>query len=315
MHLHEVEDLAKHLGKGLPELDGLVCVPRGGISAGALISKYAPGQPRLYLPEEIRSPAAPGPHGFAVVDDVWATGTTINRVLGIAHCTAARMVVVLMMKADAIDLAITPNMTMPLHYGMKTKDWIDFPWEQQETKSIAVSGPEDAVRRLIEYAGDDPSRSGLLETPRRVLGALAELRAGREVEFSETAFEEQYDDLVYLRNIPFASLCEHHMLPFWGTVAVGYLPHGKVLGASKIARIIAQESSAFTIQETLTRKIADRISKAIETPDVGVVTEATHSCIITRGPRAHGSTLGTSTMLGQFRDTGLGAEFMRLVRP
>jgi len=189
--------------------------------------------------------------------------------------------------------------------------WVTFPWEKADPDQ---GRPEDAVRRLIEYVGADPTTPELVETPRRVLKFLDELRERADGDFEATAFEIDHQDLVVVRTIPLYSLCPHHLLPFFGTAHVGYIPaRGRVLGLSKLARAVAKESAGLRTQEALTAAVADSIKQSAQTEDVAVVTKAVHSCMIMRGVKAFGSETITSSMLGEFRaQPALRAEFLSL---
>ncbi len=177
---------------------------------------------------------------------------------------------------------------------------------------------EDAVRTLIRWAGDDPSREGLLDTPARVARSYVELFAGYETDpraYLERTFEEVggYDQLVVLRDIRFVSFCEHHMLPVIGKAHVGYLPRGRVVGISKLARVVNGFARRLQIQEKLTAEIAKAIDEVLQPHGVGVVVEAEHSCMTLRGVNTVGSSLTTSSMLGLVRDDmRTRMEFMRL---
>ncbi len=177
-----------------------------------------------------------------------------------------------------------------------------------------------AVRTLIEWAGDDPDREGLAETPRRVLKAYRELFAGYEAdprEYLERTFEEVggYDELVLLRDIRVVSFCEHHMLPFLGTAHVGYLPTDRVVGISKLARGVHGFAKRLQIQEKLTAQIADAIQDILQPKGVGVVIVSEHSCMTMRGVNTPGSRLTTSSLLGVIRDDPrTRQEFFDLVR-
>ena len=178
---------------------------------------------------------------------------------------------------------------------------------------------EEAVRTLIRWAGDDPSREGLIGTPARVARAYEEFFAGYkedpEVILGAT-FEEtnNYDDVVILRDIRLESHCEHHIVPIIGKVHVGYLPNGRVVGISKIARLIEVFARRMQIQETLTTQIADTIANALEPHGVAVVIEAAHQCMTTRGIRKPGVSMVTSRMLGVFReDANTRREFLSMI--
>ena len=177
-----------------------------------------------------------------------------------------------------------------------------------------------AVRTLIEWAGDDPDREGLLDTPRRVIKAYRELFAGYESdprEYLERTFEEVggYDELVILRDIRVVSFCEHHMLPFLGKAHVGYLPNDRVVGISKLARVVHGVARRLQIQEKLTAQIAEAIQDILKPKGVGVVIVSEHSCMTMRGVNTPGSRLTTSTLLGEVRDDPrTRQEFFDLVR-
>jgi GTP cyclohydrolase I len=166
---------------------------------------------------------------------------------------------------------------------------------------------EEAVRTLIRWAGEIPAREGLLDTPARVVRAYEEWFEGYEqdpVEMLQRTFEEVggYDDIVVLRDIPFESCCEHHMAAIRGIVHIGYLPRGRVVGISKLARVVDAFAHRLQVQERLTAQIADALEAVLEPRAVGVVIKATHACMTTRGVRKHGVSMVTSRMLGAFRD-------------
>lgn len=179
---------------------------------------------------------------------------------------------------------------------------------------------EAAVRTLIEWAGDDPDREGLLETPKRVAKAYRELFAGYETnphEYLERTFEEVggYDQLVILRDIRVVSFCEHHMLPFLGKAHVAYLPNDRVVGISKLARVVNGFARRLQIQEKLTAEIAEAIQEVLQPKGVGVVLVSEHSCMTMRGVNTPGSSLTTSHLLGEVRDDPrTRQEFFELVR-
>ncbi|ODT62287.1 MAG: GTP cyclohydrolase I FolE [Phenylobacterium sp. SCN 69-14] len=182
------------------------------------------------------------------------------------------------------------------------------------------SEAEAAVRTLIEWAGDDPDREGLLDTPARVARAYKELFAGYDAdprEYLERTFEEVggYDELVVLRDIRVVSFCEHHMLPFIGKAHVGYLPDRRVVGISKLARVVNGFARRLQIQEKLTSEIAEAIHDILEPRGVGVVIVSEHSCMTMRGVNTPGSRLTTSHLTGVLRDDPrTRQEFLEFVR-
>jgi GTP cyclohydrolase I len=166
---------------------------------------------------------------------------------------------------------------------------------------------EAAVRVLLEWAGDDPTREGLLDTPARVVRSYEEFFAGYEIDpvgLLERTFEETdgYDEIVLLRDIRLESHCEHHMVPIIGRAHVAYLPHRRVVGISKLARVVDAYAQRFQIQEKLTAQIANTIQDVLQPRGVAVVIEAAHQCMTTRGVHKTGVSMVTSRMLGEFRD-------------
>ena len=166
---------------------------------------------------------------------------------------------------------------------------------------------ENAVRTLIRWAGDDPDREGLLATPARVVRAYEEWFAGYKDnprDYLKSTFEEHggYDEVVVLRDIRFESHCEHHMAPVIGRVHIGYLPRNRVVGISKLARLVEVYARRLQIQEKMTAEIATCLDEVLKPHGVAVVTEATHQCMTTRGVRKAGVIMVTSRMLGVFRD-------------
>lgn len=164
-----------------------------------------------------------------------------------------------------------------------------------------------AVEELIRWIGDDPSREGLKDTPRRVVDAFLEYFVGYEQnpeEYLTRTFEQVggYDEIVLLRDIPFHSHCEHHMAPIMGKAHVGYLPNHKVVGISKLARVVHAYAKRLQVQERLTAEIADCVQKVLEPVGVAVVIEATHACMTCRGVETPGVIMTTSRMMGVFRN-------------
>jgi len=166
---------------------------------------------------------------------------------------------------------------------------------------------EAAIRTLLRWAGDDPTREGLVDTPARVARAYEEFFAGYEVDpvaLLERTFEETdgYDEIVLLRDIRLESHCEHHMVPIIGRAHVAYLPHRRVVGISKLARVVEAYAKRLQIQEKLTAQIANTLQEVLQPKGVAVIIEAAHQCMTTRGIHKPGVTMVTSRMLGTFRD-------------
>ena len=163
---------------------------------------------------------------------------------------------------------------------------------------------ERAVREILAAVGENPDREGLLETPARVARMYAELFSGLHQEPREHLkkfFTEKYDELVLVRDISFNSMCEHHLLPFMGVAHVGYIPNGRVIGLSKLARVVEVVSKRPQVQERMTEEIANLLIEELDVKGVAVVVEATHTCMTIRGIRKPGSLCVTSAMKGQFR--------------
>ncbi len=174
-----------------------------------------------------------------------------------------------------------------------------------------------ASRMILEAIGDDPDREGLRDTPRRVADMYAEVFAGMGIDphdYLSVGFEEQHKEMVILKDVPFTSICEHHLLPFVGKAHVGYIPNGRIVGLSKLARVVEGFARRPQLQERLTSQIADTIVEAIDPRGVGVVIEAQHMCMIIRGVKKPGSTMVTSAMRGLFRSNPpTRSEFLQFV--
>jgi GTP cyclohydrolase I len=168
-------------------------------------------------------------------------------------------------------------------------------------------GIEQAVRQILLEIGEDPEREGLLRTPERMHKMWLELTCGYRVDpdrlINGAVFDVGYSEMVVIKGIPFYSLCEHHMLPFFGIASVGYLPRGRVIGLSKIPRIVEMYARRLQVQERMTQQIADFLQQRLNPYGVGVVIEAEHLCLAMRGVQKGGATMVTSSVLGTFRTT------------
>lgn len=267
--------------KSLREVYG---VPRGGSYVALELSKY-----QNFIIVDQPTP------GCLVVDDLVDSGTTMERFQGTSRAALYR-------KPQSPEHVATTLTTID--------GWIKFPWEVEE-------GPDDAILRLLQWVGEDPKRDGLIDTPKRVLKAFKEMTSGYQecpADILSKIFEEPYDEVVISRAIPFTSLCEHHLLPFTGTVDVGYLPSRRgVVGLSKLARLVDCFSKRLQVQERMTRQIADSIMTHLVAQGAAVVVRAEHSCMACRGVKKAGSEMVTSCMLGVFRDKPEArAEFLSL---
>jgi GTP cyclohydrolase I len=201
------------------------------------------------------------------------------------------------------------------------------PVMMSKSKSNAVVEPdvfkdvstEEMYHEILRRIGEDPNRDGLLRTPERVEKTMAYLTKGYQEDplqlLRGALFDVDYDEMVIVKDVEMFSLCEHHMLPFFGKVHVAYIPKGKVVGLSKIARLVEVFSRRLQVQERMTRQIADAIQDAIAPQGVGVVIEARHLCMMMRGIEKQNSSTVTSAMIGCFRQKETRAEFLSLVRP
>jgi GTP cyclohydrolase I len=187
-----------------------------------------------------------------------------------------------------------------------------------EEDGLANFSTQQIYHELLSRIGEDPNRDGLLSTPARVEKSMAFLTKGYNEDAGQilraAMFDVDYDEMVIVKDIEMFSLCEHHMLPFFGKVHVAYIPKGKVIGLSKIPRLVEVFARRLQVQERLTRQIADAIQEAIEPQGVGVVIEARHLCMMMRGIEKQNSSTVTSAMVGCFRQKETRTEFLSLVR-
>ncbi|MBO5723649.1 MAG: GTP cyclohydrolase I FolE [Lentisphaeria bacterium] len=177
---------------------------------------------------------------------------------------------------------------------------------------------QSEITKILEALGEDPSREGLLKTPERVERSLKFLTRGYEQKLEDVihgaVFTSEQDDMIIVRDIEFYSMCEHHMLPFFGRCAIGYIPRGKIFGVSKLARLVDVFARRLQIQERLCQQVAQAIFDSIHPQGVGVVMEAQHLCMLMRGVQKQNSVMTTSTMLGSFRrEQATRLEFLNLI--
>jgi len=188
----------------------------------------------------------------------------------------------------------------------------------EAAEGLSAYTMQEMYREILSRLGEDPDRDGLRATPERVEKALAYLTKGYDQDpaqiLHDALFEVDYDEMVIVKDIEMFSLCEHHMLPFFGKVHVAYIPKGKVIGLSKIPRLVEVFARRLQVQERLTRQIADSIQDAIEPRGVGVVIEARHLCMMMRGVEKQHSSTVTSAMVGVFQEQNTRAEFLSLVQ-
>lgn len=243
--------------------------------------------------------------GTLIVDDLVDSGQTARRV---AHTHAFDA----LFRKSAAPVDLAPDAVL---FDQAT--WLVFPWEHADD----TTGPADAVVRLLNYIGEDPNRDGLVDTPARVLKALRELTSGYQQDpavILDRTFDVAHDQLILVKDIGFHSLCEHHMLPFVGKAHVAYLPNaelGKVVGLSKIARLVEAFARRLQVQERLTNQIAHAIQEHLHPLGVGVIITAHHSCMGARGISKPEATMTTSCLLGVLRYSDAARnEFLDLAR-
>lgn len=273
--------------KGEPQLGGTALtifgVPRGGIPAALAVAVCLPGAVLVDDPTKAR----------LIVDDLVDSGATRDRYLA-AH---PRAIFAALFEKQAGD------------------EWLIFPWEL-----TAEGSAEDIPVRLLQFIGEDPSRGGLKETPRRYLKAWQHWAGGYQEApaallkcFEDGA--EKCDEMVLVKSIPVYSHCEHHLAPFFGIAHVAYIPDGKIVGLSKISRLVDVFARRLQVQERLTNQIADALQEHLSPKGIAVVIECRHLCMESRGIQRQGSSTTTSAMRGVFRDNAAArAEFMGLIR-
>jgi len=263
-------------------------IPRGGIFAGQLLCQTAAEFGYHWVMVEDVA------NCNIIVDDLIDTGKT----------------------RDFYSNCLAPFFTL-IHPSRKNEfdGWIVFPWERMQNEF----GPEENVRRVLEFIGEDPNREGLRDTPSRVVRTYDELFGGYKQDPLElmTFFEdESYRDMVVLTDIEFYSTCEHHMLPFFGRAHIAYIPNGKVVGISKLARLLEVYSRRLQIQERLCEQVTGALEGVLQPMGSACVLEAQHFCMTSRGVQKQNSRMITSSLTGVFLDQSKGArsEFMSMIR-
>lgn len=266
-------------------------VPRGGVPAAYAFLKALEviGRPGRMVdsPED----------ADVIVDDIIDSGQTAKRIL--EQYGTGRFFVALFTKPNAPWAAFG----VKVGYHLKDDAWVSFPWEANE----AVEGTEDIFTRLLQYIGEDSTRGGLAETPKRAAKAWAEWTAGYNKDPAKVlkVFEdggEKYDQMVCVRDIPVYSHCEHHLAPIFGVAHVAYVPNGKIVGLSKINRVVEIYARRLQVQERLTHQIAEALEQHLRPRGAAVMLECRHFCIESRGIQHQGSLTVTTALKGLFRD-------------
>lgn len=289
-------DVAAHIKNMFPTTRCLKMfpVPNGGIPAAqavqnVMIRKYPTYE--LELTDSLVE-------ADLIIDDIVDTGRTKGRILSTVSATGA----------------------FKPFYSLITKDldakgkWVSFPWERMQNKS----GPEDNITRLLQYIGEDPKREGLLDTPKRVVKAFNELYSGYKQDPTKllTTFgHDGYDEMVVLKDVEFVSSCEHHMLPFIGKATIAYLPDGKVIGISKLARMFEIYCRRLQIQERLCQQVTSALDTHLKPKGSACLISAQHMCMVCRGVKKQNSIMITSSLTGLFKeDAKARSEFLDLAR-
>ena len=296
----DVVDAAAALEKRIPEsrvLQRVYGIPRGGVSAAlALVGCRT----KFML---VDSPT----DADIIVDDLIDSGSTM---LQFAKAYPGKFYCALFDKENG-----GSNTRDAVGKLLPRSEWVVFPWE--ETQEASAS---DIVTRFLQYIGEDPQREGLLETPARVVKAWGEWFEGYDIKPAEvlktfTDGARSVDEIVLVKDIPIYSHCEHHLAPFFGVAHVAYIPSGKIVGLSKLARLVDVFARRLQVQERLTNQIADALTEVVEPTGVGVVVECRHLCMESRGIRRSGTSTVTSAMRGAMMSKPEArAELMSLVR-
>ncbi len=289
-------------------------VPRGGVPAAYLVQRAAEQQYlEVNLTDDMRQ-------ADVLIDDIIDSGHTKKRVLELIERSDVALEAAEFPRLFVALIDKTAPDTPAMRVLPQLRDsWIVFPWEQ--TNALHDTSADDIPRRLLQFVGEDPNREGLRETPARFLKAWRAYTSGYSMEPSDVlkTFEdgaEHVDEMVIVRDIPLYSHCEHHLAPFFGVAHVAYIPNGKVVGLSKLARLVDMYARRLQVQERLTQQVAHALETHLAPRGVGVVVSCRHMCMEARGVRASGTSTVTSCLLGVLKeDVAARAELLRLLRP
>jgi GTP cyclohydrolase I len=284
---NDIESLAQKIKNSGKKYSGIYGIPRGGTYPAAMLSQIL-GIQQIFDPMDIRPETL-------IVDDLIDSGNTLS-----GYASNKAVVYARSKKKTDVD-----------YYGCVIDDWIIFPDE-------SGAGIEENFKRTLQYIGEDITREGLLETPKRMRKAYDEIFSGYKTdpkELMKTFQEGSCEEMVILKNCEFFSTCEHHFFPFFGHISIGYLPNKKVIGISKLARLVDCFSKRMQIQERMTAQIADIIMQELDARGVFVVCEGVHFCMTSRGIRKQDTSMVTSAVRGTFKDDAMArAEFLQLIK-
>lgn len=292
-----VKKLCSQIKKKKKKYTGVYGIPRGGVPIATMIS-YELGIPQTLDPIE----------GCLIVDDIADSGRTLDQVIrGLSTISLD--------DNDTATLFVkTHSKFKPTFWVDLTDLWITFPWELKDQPA-----GEDNVTRILEVIGENPNREGLIDTPKRYMNAMRFWCSGYQrqpKDILNTTFSEgTCDEMVVLKDIEFYSLCEHHLAPFFGKAHIAYIPNDKVVGISKLARLVECFARRLQIQERLGTQIADSIMEYLNAKGCGVIIEACHLCMRSRGVEKQNSTMITSALRGSIKeDSKARAEFMSIMK-
>lgn len=291
--MRDVQEIVDEIARGWINggLTGVFGVPRGGCTPAGMLATALGIEVLDELPES--------PKGVLVVDDLVDSGETLRK-----YWDAGFVVDALYRKSHSPD---------NLPGGRRTVDgWLVFPWER--AGGAQVETVEQNIVRVLQFIGEDPTRDGLINTPARVVRALTELTAGYEADLGEilaTQFAEDHNQMIVVKQVPFSSLCEHHMLPFVGHATVGYVPSDGIVGLSKLARVVEAFARRLQVQERMTDQIVDALTEHLKPLGVGVRIEASHSCMSMRGVQ-RSAQMVTTRLTGVMESDPLRSEFISL---
>jgi len=279
----DVYILAKKIKESKIKVKGIYGIPMGGVPVAVALSG------------ELNLPLVDDPYkkkDILVVDDLIDSGKTLSRYTGIFHTA------VLHKKAGCSDLKSSKKIFIS---KLIPNEWIEYFWERNKAPA------EDSVIRMLQYIGEDSTRNGLLETPERVVKSWGELYAGYDQD-PKTVFKvfdepEKFGGLVYLRNIEFQSMCEHHMLPFLGEALIAYIPDGPVIGVSKMARLLDIFARRLQIQERIGEQVTEALMNHLHPIGAACLIEAKHLCMVCRGVKKQNSIMGYNSLKGVFLES------------
>lgn len=280
----DIAELAAKIQDSGKKYDAVYAVPRGGVPMGVLISHH------LNIP--IVEEPTDDLHCL-IVDDLIDSGKTLSQYP----------------YNDTAVLYTKPHSPSVTYSVEEIDGWVEFPYEATNTDV------EDNFRRILEYLGENPNREGLKETPKRYIKFMKEFLHKEDFNFTTFTNEDGNDEMIIQKDIPFFSMCEHHTAPFFGLATVAYIPNGKIVGLSKLARTVKYYASNFQNQERITSQVAERLQQELNPQGVAVTLSARHFCMEMRGVKTSGAHTVTTKLIGAFKeDDKARAEYMAHVR-